>query len=168
MAQENQNWDKVLELFFEHPSKSFTVREISRKTRVPTSTVQRYLKQLKRENLIDKSNTPNITFYFKFKKTFFMLDKIFESGLIEYLEENLKSSAIVIFGSARKGEYAWDSDIDMFIESVSNKKIDLKDFEKKLKHKIQLFIKKDINELPPDLLNNVINGIKLGGYLRIK
>ena len=168
MGHTNQNWDKLLELFFEHPSDTFTVREISKKIKVPSSTVQRYLEKLKRSNLIDKKNRANITPYFKFKKTFFIIDKIFKSGLVKYLEESLKPSVMIIFGSARKGEYEKGSDIDIFIELTSENKVNLRSFEKKIGHKIQLFVKKDIEELPDDLFNNVINGIKLRGYLRIK
>lgn len=168
MVQKNQNWDKVLGIFFEHSSKSFKVREISKIIKIPSSTVQRYLEKLKVINFITKDNRANINSYFKFRKSFFIIDKIFKSGLINYLEENLKSSVIIIFGSARKGEYEKESDLDFFVESNIKKDLDLQKFEKKINHKIQLFVEKDINKLPNDLLNSVINGIKLSGYLKIK
>lgn len=168
MGQQNQNWDKLLELFFENPYSTFTIREISKKTKIPSSTVQRYLKKLRKIKLIDKENRANITPYFKNKKTFFIIDKIFKTGLIDYLEETMAPSAIVLFGSARKGEYEKNSDIDIFIESTSKDKLNIHNFEKKLGHKIQLFIKKNIHDLPDDLFNNIMNGIKLKGYLKIK
>ena len=54
MVQKNQKWDKVLEVFYEYPNKRFTVRELSKLTKIPTSSVQRYLEQLRNDNFIDK------------------------------------------------------------------------------------------------------------------
>ncbi len=168
MVLKNQKWDKVLELLFENPNKRFTIREISKETKVPTSSIQRYLKSLKEENLIDRDNKIVINEYSKFLKSSFMINKIIKSGLIEYLNEKLNSSVIIIFGGIRKGEYDNESDIDLFVESTKKIKIDLSKFEKMLKHNIQLFVEKDVKNLPDRLFNNVINGIKLGGYLKIK
>ena len=168
MALKYQKWDKILELFFEFPTKGFTIREISKKTRIPTSSVQRYLKALSKEGFIDKENKAVITPYFKFRKTFFIIDKIFKSGLMEYLNKKFNPSCVILFGGARKGEYDKESDVDLFIESTKEMKADLAKFEKELGHVIQLFVEKDINDLNPRLRNNVINGIKLAGYFKIK
>jgi predicted nucleotidyltransferase len=73
-----------------------------------------------------------------------------------------------LFGSLRKGDSVKDSDIDIFIESSVKKNIELKKFEKKLNHNIQLFIENKINDLPNHLFNNVVNGIKLYGSFKIK
>jgi len=167
MGQINHKWDKVLEPFFEDSNHKFTIREISRKTKIPKTSVQRYLKLLEKEGHI-KENIAKITPYFKFKKSSFMIDKIIKSGLIDYIEKKLKSSVIIVFGSIRKGEYEKGSDIDIFVESSVKGNIDLIKFERKFKHKIQLFIKKDIKELPSNLFNNVINGIKVSGYINLK
>ena len=48
------------------------------------------------------------------------------------------------------------------------KNVNLKKFEKKLGHKIQLFVESDINKLHSNLFNNVVNGIKLFGSFKIK
>ena len=168
MALKNQKWNKILELFFEFPTKEFTVREISRKTKIPTSSVQRYLADLRKDGFISKENRAVITPYFKFRKTFFIIDRIFKSGLIGYLDDKFNPSCIILFGGARKGEYDKESDIDIFIESIKETKADLAEFEEKMGHCIQLFVEKDINDLNPRLRNNVINGIKLAGYFKIK
>lgn len=164
----NQKWNKILELFFEYPNQSFTIREISKRTKVPTSTIQRFLLKLRKDYLITEENKANQTFYFRFLKSFYLINKILESGLIDYLEKEFNPSAIIIFGSVRKGEYEADSDIDLFVETTKKKEVDLINFEKKIGHKIQLFMKKDINEFPKPLLNSILNGIKLRGYFKIK
>ncbi|MBS3083432.1 nucleotidyltransferase domain-containing protein [Candidatus Pacearchaeota archaeon] len=167
MAQINQKWDKVLELFFEYPNKSFSVREISKKARIPSSSVHRYLQILKKENLITAENKAIITLYFKFKKTFYIIDKIYNIGLLDFINRELNPSLVIVFGSVRKGEYEKESDIDIFIESSIDKKLNLEDYERKIGHKIQIFVEKDIKKIQPNLFKNVINGIKIEGYLDI-
>lgn len=168
MAQTNQKWDKILELVFEFPNQKFSIREISKKTNIPSSSVQRYLKELRKEGIIDKENKFVISSYSKFLKTFFIIKKMHNSGLIDYIEKTFIPETVILFGAIRKGEYDNESDIDIFIATTKKQKLELKKFEKKLNHKIDIFIRKDIKELPDDLFNNVLNGIKLGGYFSIK
>ncbi len=169
MEQLNRKWNKILRLLFEYPTQSFTIREIAIKTKMPTTSVQRYIMQIKEKKLIDQKNRLIPSAYTKFIKTFFIIEQLHLSGLLDYLEKIYAPSAIILFGSIRKGEYEKESDIDIFIETSKEKKeSDLKEFEKKLGHPIQLFIHKDIKELPNNLFNNVINGIKLQGYFTVK
>lgn len=168
MAQVFHKWDKILELFYEYPNHKFTVREISKKTKIPSSSVQRYLQELKKKGFITKENRVNTTPYLKFQKALFLINKLYQTGLIEYLEKTFHPSAIILFGSIRKGEYDSESDIDIFVETTKKADIKLERFNKKLGHKIELFIHKNIHELPPELFNSVINGIKLSGYIKIK
>jgi predicted nucleotidyltransferase len=97
-----------------------------------------------------------------------MINSLFIVGLIDFLIQSLNPSVIIVFGGVRKGEYDKDSDVDLFVEATTKKELSLSLFEKKLGHKIDLFIKKDINELPDNLFNNVVNGIKVYGYFKIK
>ncbi len=169
MALKYQKRDKLLELFFEQPNKKFTVREVSRKAGLPTSTAQRYLKQLRKDGIITKGNKAVITPHFKFKKAIHIIDRLYQTGLVNFLEATFRPSAIVIFGSARKGEYEQESDVDIFVESAKpGTPANLTPFEKRLGHKLQLFIEKSVNDLPQKLRNSVVNGIKLSGYLNIR
>ena len=54
------------------------------------------------------------------------------------------------------------------METIKKTMPPLNVFEKKLGHKIQLFTEADINNLPDRLFNNVINGIKLEGFFKIR
>lgn len=168
MRQKNQNWDRILELIFENPNKGFTIREISKETKVASASVQRYIESMRKDRLIDEKNKFIDNRYNKFIKTFFLIEKLFKIGLIDHLNKELTPSAIVLFGGGRKGEYDKESDIDLFIETTKKKEVNLVQFGKKIGHEIQLFTEKDIKDLPDNLLNNVINGIKLEGYLKIK
>jgi len=168
MGQSSKNMDRILQLFYEYPEKEFTVREIAKKTKVPKSTVHKYLAELKKKDLVTKANKASSTDLFKINKTFFYIKKLFQTGLIEFLEKAMSPSCMILFGSFSKGESEKDSDIDLFIESTKKQDINLSEFEKKLGHKIQLFIEPDINKLPERLFNNVVNGIKLKGFFKIK
>lgn len=168
MVLKNQKWDKILWLLFEHPGKRFAIRQISRKAGIPPSSVQRYLKEIRKEGLITNDNRASGSQHAKFIKATFMIDKLFQSGLVEYLDKKLSPSAIIVFGSARKGEYDYESDLDLFVETTKEAKVELQEFEKKVGHSIQLFKEKDINDLPPHLFNNVVNGIKLTGFFKVR
>lgn len=160
--------DGLMEFFYRNPLSKLTVRELAAKTGLSRSTVQYQLQQLKKENIVSKSNQWIDNWYNRLQKTNYYIKKMADNGLIDYLEKELAASAIILFGSFRKGESVQESDIDLFIECAREKKIDLTKFERVLGHKIQLFTKPKIAKLPPHLLNNVINGIKLKGYFTIK
>ena len=160
--------EKILELFFEYPSKRFPIREIAKLTKIPRATVHKKILELKKQSLITKENKADDSLIFKIKKINYFVEKIIDSGLIEELVNKLNPSCIILFGSIRKGDSVKESDIDIFVESPLKTKINLKKYEKKLKHQIQVFVESDINKLQPNLFNNVINGIKLFGSFKIK
>jgi len=163
-----QNIDKILEVFYENPGKSFTVRELTKLTKVPRATVHKKLFELKKQGLISKENISESNLLFETRKINYFVEKIVVSGLIDELVEKLNPSAIVLFGSIRKGESAKESDIDLFVESSEKKEIELSKFEKKLGHEIQLFVYNSIKKVNENLRANIINGIKLYGYLDVK
>lgn len=166
---------KILKLFFEQPAKSFQIREIAKLSKIPKTTANRYINELLKENLIKKekkgvfpSYTSNETeFYYKFYKKIYFLEDIYRSGLIEDIEKKLYPKSIILFGSFAKAEYTKDSDIDIFVQA-KEQSIDLLKFEKKLKHKINLFFEENLNNVSKELFNNIINGTKLAGYIKVK
>jgi len=166
MGQDNEN--KVLKVYFENPEKSFTVRELSKLTKIPRSTVQKKLSFLKKEKLINNENISVNSLLFKTKKINCYLEEIVNSGLIDFLIVELNPSCIILFGSFRKGDSMNESDIDLFVESSVKKNLDLSKFERKLNHKISLFVESRIDDLNDTLFNNVINGIKLFGSFKLK
>ena len=154
--------EKILRVYFENPEKEFTIREISSLTKVPRATVHKKLKELKQEKYFEDE------LFFKIKKSNYYIEQIFSVGLIDYIVENLNPTCIILFGSFRKGEYDKNSDIDIFVESFIKKDLDLKKFENKLGHKIDLFVETSLNKLNSNLFNNVVNGIKLYGSFKLK
>ena len=148
---------------------------MSRLTKIPKTTLSKYLQKLFSQKLIIKekkgvfysyrANSSN--FYYRFYKRIWIVEKIYRSGLVSFLEENTYPETIILFGSIAKGEYVKESDIDIFL-LAGEKKLELKKFERKLKKKINLLFKDKFSDLSKELSNNIINGYKLSGYLRLK
>ena len=164
---------RVLTVFFREPRKVFHIREISRLVKLSQSSVTLHLKELAKENIIlktleglyggYKANRENEIFrLLKLQNTILILNN---SGCIKYLAEKIMPQSIILFGSAAKGEDTEQSDIDLFIESKEIS-ISLKKFEKLLKRKISVSFKENFMELSKELKNNIVNGIKLYGFLR--
>jgi len=176
------NKEKILSELFENSEKEFHIRLLARMTHLNPNTISSITDKLEQEGLVKKQLDnerkikiirPNIeSGLFKLEKKIYNLKKISNSGLIEYLNKKLGYPALFLFGSYAKGENHSDSDIDIFVVVDKKETIDLSVFEKKLKAEIQIFLhtKKEFKKLEvsnPELINNVLNGIKLAGYLEV-
>src|SRR3989344_5684717 len=153
---------RILQEFFDFPRKDFQIREISRRIKLAQPSVINHLKALLKENFIIKekkgiyptfkANRDNEMFKI-YKKTDLIL-KIKHSGLLDYLYDSCLPNAIILFGSASKGEDIEESDIDIFIQSP-NKKMLLEKYEKLLKRKLSLFFEENFSKLNNELKNNI-------------
>jgi predicted nucleotidyltransferase len=174
------NLDKVLGVFFDNPLPEgigFQLREISRNIKLAPKSVKLYLDKLEKANLIIKkkhrihkypvyyANRDNN--YFKFLKRLNIIRRIKESGLLDYLDEKCMPDVIILFGSASKGEDIESSDIDLYLQ-CDEKKLDLSKYDRELKRRINLFFEKNFDKLSDELKQNIVNGDKLTGYLRVQ
>jgi len=76
-------------------------------------------------------------------------------------------SSIVLFGSCAKGTFTEGSDIDLFVEAKAIK-LNVSKYEKILYRNINSLFEQNINDLSKELRNNIVNGIRLYGFIRIK
>ncbi len=166
----------IREYFFINPTAKLRVREIERTLKLPLPSVIRYCKELEKEGILAIAKTGNVNFYtanrasekYLLEKKLYNIKRICNSRLIEYLRQELSNPAIVLFGSFAKGEDTEESDIDLYIETPSKKKVSLEKFENILKRGIQIFQHKNLNEISnPHLANNIINGITLNNYIAV-
>lgn len=95
------------------------------------------------------------------------LEALYDSGLVDFLQENFPGDAIILFGSYSYGEDTIDSDIDIAIIGSKGKKIDLTEFNKILKKEIIVNFYKDFNSINKNLKENIFNGILLSGGIRL-
>ena len=168
------NTYKILELFIEFPTQDFSVRGIARQLKFSHATALKYIVDLEKLSFIKKKEVTLYPTYFantdsskyKFYKRNWLVFKIKESGLIDYIQKETLPSSIILFGSGAKATFTEKSDIDIFVEA-NETKLDLVKFEKKLNHKINLLFEQNINNLSKELRNNIVNGVVLYGYIKI-
>lgn len=165
---------RILEEFFDYPRKEFYIRELSRATKIALPSVTNHLKALVSEGLVTKQKEglyPNFIAdrendLFKLYKKFNLMHRIHETGLLKEIYDFFVPNAIILYGSASKGEDIEESDVDFFIQA-KEKKIDVSKYEKLLKRKIHLFCEENFNKLSKELRNNILNGIILKGYIKV-
>ena len=172
---------KLYELFFESTQISYAIREAARLIGVSPMTARKNLNLLAEQSLLIKQKKRLTVEYranlenplFRFDAQCYFVKKLFLTGLIEYIEKELSfPKAIYLFGSLSKGEAIEFSDVDLFVVSSEKKQLNLKKFEKTLKREINLFVYsekelKEIKEKNPELLNNMLNGVKVYGYVEV-
>lgn len=170
---QNYNRYKILELFFDHPIKPFQLREISRITKISLPSVRNHVKKLESLGLVKKKRLAVYDAYvanraekfFVYKRNDILI-KLHESKLIDFLVNKFSPNTIVLFGSCSRGEDIETSDVDLFIQA-KEEHVELKEFENKLKRKINLLFDTEIKNIPKELMNNIINGIVIYGYLKV-
>ncbi|PIN71625.1 hypothetical protein COT60_00385 [Candidatus Pacearchaeota archaeon CG09_land_8_20_14_0_10_30_9] len=163
----------VKEFVFQKPEEWVHIREIARNLKISPNTVRNVIKKLLKEEIVENKKSANLfqiranfeNESYKTEKKIFNLLKIYESGIINYLYDYYSPSTIILFGSYSRGEDLSTSDIDIGIITPKKNQPELKNFEKKLKRKVNLslFVKKEVSE---EFFTNIINGIVLKGVLK--
>ena len=171
---QNYSRYRILQEFFDSPRKDFQMRELSRRTEIAQTSVINHLKELLKEQLIIKEKKGIYPTFkanrddemFKLYKKNDLLLKIRQTGLVDFIYDSCLPDAIMLFGSASKGEDLEESDIDLYVKA-KEKKLNLQRYEKLLNRKITLFFKENFSELGNELKNNIINGVVITGYLKV-
>jgi predicted nucleotidyltransferase len=175
---QKSNTERVLQLFFTKPTTQHYLLGISRELSLAHTSVKNILAKLEKEKIITKRivmrNSRAFPHYqanlnnniYTTTKKIYNLKTIYEHNVIETLQKELFYEALVLFGSYAKGEDTEHSDIDIYVQA-KEKTIDTQLLEKKLQRKVQLHFAKHINKLPPQLQQNIINGIVLDGFLTV-
>lgn len=168
--------DKIKQYFLVNPSSKLRVRHIEKQLKIPLPSAIRYTKELESEKILKRIKTENVTFYsgdrnsseFIIEKKLFNIKQLYTSGLINHLTEQFSNPIIIVFGSYSKGEDIESSDVDLYIETPMSRKIDLSKYEQILKRKIQMFIHKNLESVKSkELMNSIINGIVLNGFIEV-
>lgn len=164
---------KLLKIFLDSPIESFRLRELSRLSGISPLSVVNYLKEFGKEELIRKYEKRKIPFYqavrdnenFILYKKISIIYELNDSGVVNYLWNQLSPDAIILYGGYAKGESTEESDIDLFLV-CKERDLDLDKFEKKLGKKIHLMFNDKVGRIPKELKNNLINGMVLRGYFK--
>ena len=167
---------KIAKVFFDDPEREFSLAEIKRSANIAPTSIIIHLKELIKNGIVCKkdkvSGKRTYPFYkanfenenYKWYKFIYNLEILKKSRILEYIQDNCMPNCIIFFGSYVKAEDTKESDVDIYVQS-KEKLLNLKKYERFINRKIQLHFKEDFNKYPKELKNNIINGIKLSGYL---
>ena len=158
--------------FFEDCYRRISVREYARLVKISPPTASKQLELYKRKGLLKKEVERQYFYYFADKDSWLFTElsriywrrRIENSGLLNFFEKEFFSPVVILFGSLAKAEANADSDMDIAVFTSTNKIVNLKEFEKKLKRSIQLFVFGSRDAVKnPELLNNLLNGHIING-----
>lgn len=165
----------IEQLFFENPAKHFHIREIARQFHLPKTTVAYTIASLVEQKVITrqkhdifisfKANETNEQY--KYSKLQNFIKQLIDSKLLDHIESHCAPKCIILFGSFAKAEYDVNSDVDLFVQAKECK-LKIADYEKRLGHEINILFEPELKRLSPELLNNIVNGAKLRGFIKIK
>ncbi len=174
-------YEKILAWFFAYPSKEFSLNELCKDLDISKKSTNEIISQLEKEGFIHKeivgklwrirANPKHI--YFITKKIPQNLMHIYESGIIDWINNNIPNAkAIILFGSYRWGEDIEESDLDIAVEILGNEppvmqNLNLEKLGYKKNVKINLFIFSR-NYVDLNVFSNIANGIILQGFLEVR
>ena len=95
------------------------------------------------------------------------LSLLYETNVIDYLEEKFPGTTIVLFGSYSRGDDTIRSDIDIAIIGTKEKEIHLEKYEKLLERVINLQFYPSFKEIHKHLRENMYNGMVLVGGVEL-
>ena len=162
--------------FFQHPTVRLRVRQLERELKLPLPSVIRYCAELEKERICKREKFSGISTFaadrnsekYLLEKRLYNIQQLFHSGVIDYLVKEYSNPTIILFGSYFRGEDTEESDIDLYIQTPSKTEIKIEKFEKVLKRKVQVFQYKNLKEISNfHLVNNILNGITLHGFVEV-
>ena len=168
---EKSTIQKVLEIFFDNPSKEFHLRELSRLLKLSMPTIISTTDVLSNEKLITKAKGKVITKVsanrenvdFARHKRLYNLEKIYASGIIDYLSNIYNHPKnIILFGSFSRGDDVESSDIDIAISTNKKLSMNLANYEKILKRDVNIH-EINLDKVSNEFKANLANGIVLEG-----
>ncbi|MBL7160657.1 MAG: nucleotidyltransferase domain-containing protein [Candidatus Aenigmarchaeota archaeon] len=165
------NTQKVMEMFFDFPTTTFTVREIARRLKISPPGSSSAVKTLEKEGLLTRKKGEAIdqvranadTRNFVLRKRLYNIERLQSLGLTERLQES-NPKAVILFGSYSRGEDTERSDIDIAV--IGKAPVGLERFEKQLNRTINIH-EIDLRKTSKELKNSLANGIVLEGYLEL-
>ncbi|MBI2630568.1 nucleotidyltransferase domain-containing protein [Candidatus Pacearchaeota archaeon] len=161
-----------ISVFAENCYRELGIREYSRIMKISPPTSSKILKYYESEGLLKKRKDRNVLLFRANKENPALKDlsrmywRIKLKELIDKISSDFYNPGIILFGSLSKLEAKKNSDIDLAILSKIEKKPDLKEYEKILKRKVQLFIFKSLSKIPEELRESIINGYLIQGEIK--
>lgn len=168
---------EILRVLFVKFGRSLNQRNIAKLLGVSQPAIMKALSKLTKLNLIEieqdkESKRWAIELNKENPKSIWMkkidnLRRIYESGLVDFLEKEFAGGTIILFGSYSRGEDTVDSDIDIAVVGRKDKLIPIEKYEKALERKININFYNSLKKVNRDLKENLLNGILLVGGVEL-
>ncbi len=169
--------NEIFRLLCTKVGKDLNQREIARELNVSPTAVSKAVKGLEKEQIvkIKKDSKMNLSLLqlsrenpkvVGLKRTE-NLRMLYESELIDFLEEKFPGAVIILFGSYSYGEDTVKSDIDIAVIGAKQKSIDLEKFETTLQKEIIINFYNNFKDIRKNLRANIFNGIVLVGRISL-
>ena len=167
------------ELFYNHPTKHWHFEQLLHEAGLSRAQTNEWIQKLRQENIITRIKPRGKMPYYvanyehphyQNSKRLYALQKLHESGLMDYLVSLDKAEAVILFGSFSRWDWYDSSDIDIFVYGGTDK-VYVGKFGSILKREIQVFSGKnehDLTQMGPTLLRNIIKGITIKGTLPVE
>jgi len=164
---------EILRYLFSKAGMSFNARGLAKPLERTQAGIVKVLPELEKEGLVkikkdkdsgrwsielNRDNSKAIAL-----KRVENLRRIYESGIVDFLEDNFPGSTIILFGSYSKGEDTTSSDIDIAIIGSKEKNVQLTKFDKFLERIIFLHFYTSLGKVDKNLRSNILRGITLIG-----
>ena len=169
-------YEEVQRFFFAYPSRTPSLSQLAEELSMHKGTASRAVRRLEDEGFLAVEVLGRIWritcsaehAYHRTRKVAYHLGLILDSGIIERIRSAHPMGAIILYGSVRKGDDVESSDIDLAIESNSDRTesfgtIDL-GYRSSVPVNLRFFSRKRID---PHLFSNIGNGIVLDGFLEV-
>lgn len=168
--------NKVMELFFNNPTKHWHFEAILEKSGVSRSKANKWLTKFVNEELIKRikprkampyyiSNFENPAY--QNRKKVYALEQFYSTGFLNHLSELPKAKTVIVFGSFSRWDWHEGSDIDIFIYGDDDG-FKVMEYEKRLNRDIQVFTARsmeDLNKMGEGLISNIVTGHLVKGNL---
>jgi len=148
MFEKYKDW-KLLQIFLKNPDKSFYTKEISRKTGIGSGTVNTFLRNIHKDNILIKEIVGNVHLYrlnneLELVKQLKIFDILLEFEQYKLIDQFLKTDdtiiSLILYGSHANGENDTKSDIDLLIITNNKKPFTriIQELERKLRKTISI------------------------------
>lgn len=173
---------KVVYWFFAYPSTPFSLNDLVENLDISKTTANRVILSLIDEGFLLKEEigkvwriTCNLQHPYNLTiKVPYHLSLLYNSGVIDEIYKHFSGAkAIILFGSYRKGDDNEKSDLDIAVEVLDNKplevtrlgNLDFLGFRKNVPVNVHVFSR---NKIDLNLFANIVNGIILSGFLEAR
>lgn len=154
MFEKYMDW-KLLRIFLKYPDHGLYTKEISRKTGIGSGTVNNFLRNIHKDNILTKEVVGNVHLYrlnneLELVKHLKIVHTLLEFEQHKFTDQFLKTNdtivSLILYGSHANGENDSKSDIDLLI--FLNKKEPFTNLLQKLETKLKKSISIQIMTIP--------------------